>query len=87
MCETYCGEYKHHYGKSFECRFNGKEKIKQLLLKNPNVPLEAGNDHQSHYRKQDTNNFQSFEARSSIYIHRETENDFKLIQATEEVCL
>ena len=49
MCEAYCRECKHHYGKSFECRFRGKEKIKQLLLKNPNVPLKARNDPLTHF--------------------------------------
>ena len=71
ICEAYCGEYKWHYGKSYECRFHEKEKIKQLLLKNPNVPLNVRDDPQSHYTEKTL----------------ETENDYKLVQATEEVYL
>ena len=70
-CEFYCSEYKWNYGKSFVCQFHGKEKIKQLLLKNPNVPLKARNDPFSPF----------------VQKTLETENDYKLIQATQEVYL
>ena len=71
MCEAYRREYKHHYGKSFECRFHGKEKIKKLLLKNPNLPLKARNDPQSQFTEKTLG----------------TKNDYKLIQVTNEVYL
>ena len=53
------------------CQFHGKEKIKQLLLKNPNVPLRARNDPYAPY----------------IEKTLETENVYKLTQVTHEVCV
>ena len=73
VCKDYCRGYKRHYGRSFVCQFNGKEKIKKLLLKNPNVPLKARTDPLSHYTDKP--------------FGVETENYYKLIQVTEEVHL
>ena len=68
-CEDYCRGYKRHYGESFVCQFHGKEKIKELLLKNPNVPSRARNDPYAPY----------------IEKTLKTENIYKLTQVTHEV--